>query len=369
MDSVTQFVLGAAVGTAVLGRRIGVRRAALTGGLLGTLPDLDVFFPYETEVDRFVEHRGATHSLVMQTLATPVIGEVIYRVFGKLKEQPRGRVLACLAVFLALATHALLDAMTVYGTQLFWPLSKEPFGLGSVFIIDPIYTIPLLAVTLWAFFQRDWSLRFGKALTVALVFSTVYLGWSATGQKIAEARADAALASAGIEPSQRLGTPMPFSTLFWRVIAMDGPHHYAVYVPLLGGQDAVTAYRYSRLETAAACGNGAAQRLAKFSQGYFEVRRDGDQLLHSDLRMGIPPTYYVFQYVIAEEKDGMMQPVEPTRVRGPRNGDGDMDWLWASILGGNEKRPADVAAWFDLSAPVQVAAANGDGKSRTAKAC
>lgn len=43
MDSLTQLTLGAAVGEAVLGRQVG-RRAALWGGLLGTLPDLDVFW-------------------------------------------------------------------------------------------------------------------------------------------------------------------------------------------------------------------------------------------------------------------------------------------------------------------------------------
>ena len=34
MDPVSQFVLGASVGTAVLGRRMGVRKAALAGGHL-----------------------------------------------------------------------------------------------------------------------------------------------------------------------------------------------------------------------------------------------------------------------------------------------------------------------------------------------
>ena len=32
MDTVTQFALGAGIGAAVLGRRIGVRKAAITGG-------------------------------------------------------------------------------------------------------------------------------------------------------------------------------------------------------------------------------------------------------------------------------------------------------------------------------------------------
>ena len=49
------------------------------------------------------------------------------------------------AMWLALVTHPLLDTMTVYGTQLALPFSDWPFGVGSVFIIDPLYTLPLLA--------------------------------------------------------------------------------------------------------------------------------------------------------------------------------------------------------------------------------
>ena len=43
MDSLTQIVLGAAVGEAVLGKKIGTR-AMLWGAIAGTIPDLDVLF-------------------------------------------------------------------------------------------------------------------------------------------------------------------------------------------------------------------------------------------------------------------------------------------------------------------------------------
>ena len=40
MDSLSQFALGAGVGVAVMGRRTRVWKAALWGGLWGTVPDL-----------------------------------------------------------------------------------------------------------------------------------------------------------------------------------------------------------------------------------------------------------------------------------------------------------------------------------------
>ena len=41
MDSVTQLALGSTVAIATLGRRTAVWKAALWGGIAGTLPDLD----------------------------------------------------------------------------------------------------------------------------------------------------------------------------------------------------------------------------------------------------------------------------------------------------------------------------------------
>ena len=66
MDSVTQIVLGSAVGHAVLGRQAG-RRAALWGAVCGTLPDLDVLVPLADPVAAFTYHRSASHSLIILT--------------------------------------------------------------------------------------------------------------------------------------------------------------------------------------------------------------------------------------------------------------------------------------------------------------
>ena len=63
-------------------------------------------------------------------------------------------------VYLIFATHALLDAVTVYGTRLLWPVVDHPFGIGSMFIIDPLYTLPLMIVTVWALFQSGLDDRF-----------------------------------------------------------------------------------------------------------------------------------------------------------------------------------------------------------------
>ena len=346
MDSVTQFALGAGVGAVVLGRRMGVRKAALTGGLLGTLPDADVLFPFDDPVESFVLHRSVTHSLLAHAAAGPVVGELLRRLFVSLRE---ARLQTYSAAFLCFATHALLDAVTVYGTRLFWPLWPEPVGLGSLFIIDPLYTLPLLVMAVWALFRKEWTPRYGKALTAALVFSTAYVGWSAAAQRIVEDRAERVLARAGMAPERLLAVPTPFNTFFWRVIAVEGSRYVNLYVPLLGGDDAVTAYAHPRKPADVACwtGNGAVETLTDFSDGFVRFDVKDGAVVMSDLRMGLTPGY-VFRFVVAKEDGVGFADIAPKRVRVARTGDGDAGWLKAGLVGEPAVRPAEAMAQVQL---------------------
>jgi len=362
MDSITQFALGAGVGLAVLGRRLGPRRAALTGGVLGTLPDLDVFYPFDDPIDAFVWHRAASHSLIVQAVATPVIGEVLIRLFSALRS---ARGLTYAAVYLILATHALLDAFTVYGTRIFWPVMPEPVGIGSLFIIDPLYTLPLLVALIWALFLRAWTPRFRAVLTWCLALPTLYLGWSLVAQQAVLARADAVLAESGVVPTRVMATPTPFNTLSWRVIAINGADYFNIYVPVLGGADAVTVYRHARGPAGDGCLDGLddAARLAAFSKGFYRTELRDGALVLSDLRMGLTPNY-VFRFIVAEHAGDQFRPVPPRRVPVERQIDGDLDWLFANLSGFAAVRPAEAAQQL---APAEIAgnAAPADAQSIT----
>ncbi len=79
MDSLTQIVLGAAVGEAVLGKKVG-NKAMFYGAIAGTLPDLDVISNYFVDTITALEwHRGITHSLVFSVLAAPFFGWLVAR--------------------------------------------------------------------------------------------------------------------------------------------------------------------------------------------------------------------------------------------------------------------------------------------------
>jgi inner membrane protein len=361
MDSLTQIVLGAGVSAAVLGPKIGPRRAAVIGGLLGTLPDLDVLFPFDDPVDSFTLHRGASHAFLIQAAVTPLFGEALVRLFAKLRDR---RLRCYLAVFLIFATHAALDALTIYGTRIFWPLLPDPVGVGSVFIIDPLYTLPLLIVTVWALCLAAWTARFRKALTAALTVSTLYLVWSVAAQQIVEQRAARMLAAAGIVPEGLRATPTPFNTLLWKVIALDGERYLNLYMPVFGDDAQVTAYAHPRGIGQIACSNGneALEKLIAFNGGYFRVDIEDGRVVLSDLRMGLTPNY-VFRFAVAEQGPEGLVAIPPERRSPDRSSDGDIDWLLANLAGEPALRPAETDALADLAQSHQVV--QGDASSET----
>ena len=109
MDSLSQLALGASLGVAVMGRRTALWKAALWGGVAGTIPDLDVFIDYGDPLANMVNHRGASHSLIYLTLLSPVLAWLAWRIHGRVASLQRW----WLAVWAALITHPLLDASTV----------------------------------------------------------------------------------------------------------------------------------------------------------------------------------------------------------------------------------------------------------------
>lgn len=349
MDSVTQFALGSVIGVATLGRRIGPRKAALTGGLVATLPDMDVFLPSQDAITDFVSHRGFSHSLIVHTIVAPVLGLGIGRLFEGLRAAPRWQTIG--AVWLMLATHALLDAFTVYGTKLLWPLTDYPFGLGSIFIIDPLYTIPLAVVTLWAVFQGEWGRRIGRAASIGLVLSGMYLGWTVLAQQVMKDKIAGVLERQAVAADKLLVTPMPFNTVLWKGIAIDGDRYINVYSSLLDGPEARDSHSHARqLSLGDALPDPRqVEAVARFSKGFyafsFGQSGDGDgdglggglgdgigdgDILVRDLRMGATPNY-VFTFKLAETRDGEVRQGAPVKLDRVVE-EGALDWLWARIF-------------------------------------
>ena len=329
MDSVSQAALGAAVCMATMGRRTAVWKAALWGAAAGTLPDLDVLIDHGDPIRNMVLHRAETHAPFWLTLFSLPMALAVARLQGEMALWRRW----WLAIWLVLITHPLLDAMTVYGTQLALPFSNHPFGVGSIFIIDPLYTLPLLAGTGWALARRGHG-RALAANAAGLLLSTAYLGWGVVAQQQVDRIARASLAAQGIAAERVLVTPAPFNTLLWRVVAVAGDGYHEGFRSLL---DASPQMQFDRFERGTALmpevrGIDGVQRIAAFSKGFYKLQQAGERLVITDLRMGQEPAY-VFSFAVAERRSAAL-PLAPAEQIGTRIDIArGLPWLWRRMLG------------------------------------
>ncbi|MGK0391303.1 MAG: inner membrane protein [Maribacter sp.] len=237
MDSLSQIVLGAAVGEAVLGKKIGNRALAI-GAVAGTIPDLDIIAnPFLSEIQALDFHRGISHSLFFSVVAPLLFAGITYFFFKKeihkskkyrasigviplimisvlmaaaiyaaVKEQAYIGMGITIGIFLVLSipilkyifkkpsefedpsymnwywlffwafiTHIILDAFTNYGTQLLMPFSNARFAIGSVSVVDPIYTIPLCLSALFIIMMRRTSSARRIINWAGIIVSSLYL--------------------------------------------------------------------------------------------------------------------------------------------------------------------------------------------------
>ncbi len=329
MDSLSQLALGAAVSVAVMGRRTAVWKAALWGAVAGTLPDLDVLIDQGDVIRNMVLHRAESHALFWLTLFSLPFAALVARLQGEWGLLRRW----WLALWLALVTHPLLDAMTVYGTQLALPFSNHPFGVDSVFIIDLLYTMPLLVGVIWVLATRG-SHRGRIANGVGLLLSTAYLAWGFVAQQQVAQIARAALAQQGIVVEHLLVTPTPFNTVLWRVVAVAGDGYHEGFYSLLDDQPKIEFDRFPRGNALAAelQGIDGVQRIVAFTKGFYKLEQRGSRLLISDLRMGQEPNYS-FTFAVAERHSPPVALAQPEQMSMALDITRSLNWLWRRALG------------------------------------
>ena len=317
MDSISQAVLGAAVGEASLGRQWGYK-AAVWGAVVATVPDLDVVVnPFLDEVARIGWHRGYSHSLAFVAAASFGFGWLFKR-FSRLDITYRQWTLYS---FWCLFTAVMLDCFTVYGTQLFMPFSRYQVGFNNVSIIDPIVTIPLLIGVVWALFlnrrRRLRQIVNGTALAIGGTVPCIVITPAIKGF-VNDLFLDS-LDKQGIEYSRHMSTPTIANTILWRMTAESGDGYWVGYYSLFDEEARIEPHFVPRneellrpyLET------DAVQELLWFSGGWYTVNEVADTVLMSDLRfgefgVGAPDDgRYIFTFaVLRDSVTGRMIPVQ-----------------------------------------------------------
>ncbi|MEW6134022.1 MAG: metal-dependent hydrolase [Pseudomonadota bacterium] len=224
MDNLTHTLSGLVAARLMPARELPMRTRYIAGALAANFPDLDIVLaPISSEL-YLMHHRGETHSLLM----LPLLALLLSWLFSKMFRSPGGwRDFYALSAVMLLV-HIFGDWITGYGTQLFAPLTRETFSLGTTFIIDPLMTLILLGGFLG-------SLLWKASPRAAQISAVLVMAWIGTQLYWKQQALDAGKAYAfaqGLGNVEVSAEPRPLSPFNWTVIVREPEHYHYAHLKL-----------------------------------------------------------------------------------------------------------------------------------------
>jgi inner membrane protein len=215
MDTLTHGLLGAAASQALFAKKLP-RSAGLIGLVAGMAPDLDLFLSSASDpVASILYHRQFTHSLIF----IPLGALLVSLLFIWLRPFKGARLAVYGAALVGYGLHGPLDASTSYGTLLLWPFSYARIAWDIIAIVDPIFTLTLLAGVLWAVVRRR-----ARPAQVAVCFALIYLGFGVWQWHRALGVQHQLAAARGQTIEHGRVMPLPGSLVSWRSVYTSAGH-------------------------------------------------------------------------------------------------------------------------------------------------
>ena len=267
MDPVSQAAIGAAAAQSGA-PRTSLRLGLLVGALAGTMPDLDVVIRSPADPLLFLEyHRHFTHALAF----IPVGGLLAAGVAAMLSRgRHRIRELWWPAT-LGWATHGLLDSCTSYGTFLLWPFTDERIAWHNVAIVDPLFTLPLVAGVVLAWRRANRTLA-----RMALAWGIAYLLFGVVQRERAESEHRSLIASRGHTAARAEVKPSIGNNVLFRAFYEHDGRYWAdaIRIPWIGaptvyeGESIAVVQASDLMAELPAIHAGDVARFAKFSNNF-----------------------------------------------------------------------------------------------------
>lgn len=333
MDSLSQIVLGAAVGEVVLGKKAG-NKAMLYGAIAGTIPDLDTFVGNFFDTITAIEmHRGFSHSIVFCVIFAPIFGWIISKIESN---KEAGWKDWSWLMFWGLFTHPLLDAHTTWGTQLFWPFDIR-LAYKNIFVIDPLYTIPFLIFLIMAMLRKRTDPKRKKYNRLGIIVSCIYLLIITPSLKFyTYKKFEEALEDQQVD-YQRMDTrPTPLNAILWSANIETEDEFLIGDYSVFDTKPIEFQHIPKNYDLAGEWSNNEnLHRLIQISKGWYTLSEENGELYFNDLRFGKmditkPEAPFVFSYKLSEEHGELVateteKEVEDAKKLLPR--------LWSRILG------------------------------------
>jgi inner membrane protein len=338
MDSLTQIVLGAACGEAILGKKIG-NKALLFGAIGGTIPDLDVFvgrWIYSNEIEIMAFHRGFMHSILFSITAALFLGWFVFRLYDSGKRLHTTNLKDWIWLFfLSLFTHPILDCFTPYGTQLFAPFSNYRVAFNNIAVVDPLYTMPfLISLIVMMFYNRNSDKR-SFWLKMGVGISSVYMLLTLVNKIYIDSIYKKSLEVNNIAFERFQTQPSIFNNILWYGIAETKDSYYVGFYSIFDSASIVQDWkRLPKNHELIPKNNPDINTLAWFSNGYYNFTPlDDETFRYNDLRYPSfdreDPNKSVFSFTIKKEEERW----NALPFDGKPPSSEDLDYFWNRIKG------------------------------------
>jgi inner membrane protein len=277
MDSLTQIILGAACGEAVLGKKIG-NKALLFGAIGGTIPDLDVFIGkwiYDNEIQAMAFHRGFMHSILFALFGCFLFGWLSFKLYntGKRKETT---VLKdwILLFFWAIFTHPILDCFTPYGTQLFTPFTNYRVAFNTISVADPLYTLPFLLCMIVLIFYNRTKTKRKSWLKAGIYISSFYLIFTVINKMYIDTVFEKSFKKAGINIERFSAQPTILNNILWYAVGETEKQYHLTFYSLLDSKSISDKFiTVDKNHSIIDMSDTNLQTLAWFSNQYFNISK------------------------------------------------------------------------------------------------
>ncbi|MDH7448127.1 metal-dependent hydrolase [Aquimarina sp. 2201CG14-23] len=334
MDSLTQIVLGAAVGEAAIGKKVG-NKAMLWGAIAGTIPDLDVLSKLFTDnVTANELHRGFSHSILFSVIMAPVLGWLIAKIYKNKEANWKDWTKL---MFLGLFTHPILDAFTTWGTQLFWPLNYK-VSFKNIFVVDPLYTIPFLVLVIITMFYKRTNPKRRKINNLGIIISSIYMLITLGLKWYTYHKFKLSLESQNIVYKEIQTKPTPLNSLLWTT-NVETEHSFMIgYYSLLDEDDHIDFSEFPKNHhlLGEMKNDPLIPRLITLSEGWYTIEKVQNKTYFNDLRfgqlgMGADASRFVFSYELYYDANGELKAKE--RERKMEEASPMLKKLFARVLG------------------------------------
>ena len=291
----------------------GKNKGLVWGAVCGTIPDLDLALGhFMTDLDKNTFHRSISHSFLFFLLLSPLTGWLLKRLYVNCNITMRQWTFMAFWVYF---THALLDCFTTWGTQLFWPIGHK-IAFKSIFVIDPLYTLPFLFCLLMGVRLSSSNPMRKKWVWVGIGISTCYLMLTLANKNIVGIHFEESLARNSIEYSRIETKPAPLNNILWSATAETRDGYFIGYYSLFDAGDTQFQFfpkNHGLLE--AYHSRPEVLQLVELTEGWYTVDTLPNGFKINDLRFGTLSGWekgndFVFAYDLRLLAQGELQITE-----------------------------------------------------------